>query len=243
MGGAKCARFPEAGSPLGGSDVSEFEEAVGPDRRTFLKRLVVGAAFAAPVVSSFTMSGVKSIFASTPRSTTMLGNSNTTIPPVATPNFPTEVGLCYTVPEKDPIDYPVTDFDGTVKIRLTGLAGALPPGTTICIYRANLTALNSVVPAGQTPVSGYSVVWNGLFGALPPDALSLLTLTVTDPSVVAGGPIFLLDKVTGTTPVAAGTATAGSWTVTFTDDPPFVVTKGTAATPATAVTKAADFTG
>lgn len=218
--------------------MSEFEEAIGPDRRTFLKRLVVGAAFAAPVVSSFTMSGVKSIFASTPGSTTMVTDGNT-MPPVATPNFPTEVGTCYTV-SSGPIDYTVTDFGGTVTIHLTGAAGALPDGTTVCIYRANLTALNSVVPAGQTPVSGYSVVWNGLFGSPPPNATSPLTLTVTDPSVTAGGPIFLLDKVTGTTPVASGTATAGSWTVTFTDDPPFVVTRGTAAA---AVTASPSFTG
>lgn len=220
--------------------MSEFEEAVGPDRRTFLKRLVVGAAFAAPVVSSFTMSGIKSVFASAPGSTTTVAAGNT-LPPVATPNFPTEVsgGTCYTV-TAGAIDYTVTDLGGTVTIHLTGAAGALPQDTTICIYRANLTALNSVVPAGQTPVSGYSVVWNGLFGGSPPNATSPLTLTVTDPSVVAGGPIFLLDKVTGTTPVATGTAVAGSWTVTFTDDPPFVVTRGTAAT---AVTSSPQFTG
>ena len=206
--------------------VSEFEEAVGPDRRTFLKRLVIGAAFAAPVVASFTMSGVQSVFASSPRSTTMTSNGNT-LPPVSPPNFPTEVGPCYTV-GRGAIDYPLTDLMGTVQIHLTGSAGALPVGTTVCIYRADLTALSSVVPAGQTPVSGYAVVWNSLTGGAPPDATSSLTLTVTDPSVVAGGPIFLLDKATGTNPTVAGTATAGSWTVSFTQDPPFVVTIGTA---------------
>lgn len=217
--------------------MSEFEKAVGPDRRTFLKRLVIGAAFAAPVVSSFTMSGVASVFASKPGSTTMLGDGNT-LPPTAPPNFPTEVsgGTCYTV-TAGAIDYTVTDFGGTVTIRLTGAAGALPEDTTICIYRANLTALNTVVPAGQTPVSGYAVVWNAVLGGTPPNAISPLTLTVTDPSVVAGGPVYLLDKVTGTNPVAAGTATAGSWTVSFTQDPPFVVTKGTA------VEKPISFTG
>ena len=220
--------------------MSEFEEAIGPDRRTFLKRLVLGAAFAAPVVSSFTMSGATSVFASSPRSTTLVTDGNT-LPPVATPNFPTEVsgGTCYTVPS-GAIDYTVTDLSGTVTIHLTGASGALPTGTTICIYRANLAALNSIVPAGQTPVSGYAVVWNAVLGGSPPNATSPLTLTVTDPSVVAGGPVFLLDKVTGTNPVAAGTATAGSWTVSFTQDPPFVATKGTAAT---AVSTTPAFTG
>jgi len=39
----------------------DLEKAVGPDRRTFIKRLVIGSAFAAPVVSSFTMSGVHAL--------------------------------------------------------------------------------------------------------------------------------------------------------------------------------------
>ncbi len=216
--------------------MSEFEEAIGPDRRTFLKRLVIGAAFAAPIVSSFTMSGAKSVFESAAGSTTMASDANT-IPPTATPNFPTEVGTCYTV-TAGPIDYTVND--GAVQIHLTGAAGALPDGTTVCIYRADLTALNSVVPAGQTPLSGYSVVWNSLTSDPPPDATSTLTLTVTDASIVAGSQIYLLDKVTGTTPVASGTAVAGSWSVTFTEDPPFVVTTSRAAT---AVTGTPSFTG
>lgn len=36
---------------------------VGTDRRQFVKRLLVGSAFATPVVSSFSMSGVNSVFA------------------------------------------------------------------------------------------------------------------------------------------------------------------------------------
>ena len=36
---------------------------VGHDRRRFLKRLVVGSAFAVPAVSSFSMSGVNTVFA------------------------------------------------------------------------------------------------------------------------------------------------------------------------------------
>ena len=36
---------------------------VGTDRRQFVKRLVIGSVFATPVVSSFSMSGVNSVFA------------------------------------------------------------------------------------------------------------------------------------------------------------------------------------
>ncbi|GMU79655.1 MAG: hypothetical protein AMXMBFR46_24450 [Acidimicrobiia bacterium] len=36
----------------------EIVERVGPDRRTFVRRMIVGTAFAVPVVSSVTMSGL-----------------------------------------------------------------------------------------------------------------------------------------------------------------------------------------
>ena len=48
-------------TPIG--DHSELADHVGPSRRTFIKRVAVGAAFAAPVVSSFSMSGVNAAFA------------------------------------------------------------------------------------------------------------------------------------------------------------------------------------
>ena len=41
----------------------ELLDHVGTDRRQFVKRLVIGSAFATPVVSSFSMSGVNSVFA------------------------------------------------------------------------------------------------------------------------------------------------------------------------------------
>jgi len=39
----------------------DVERAFEPDRRTFIKRLVIGTAFAAPVISSFTMAGVSAV--------------------------------------------------------------------------------------------------------------------------------------------------------------------------------------
>ena len=52
---------------------NEFDAAIGdldPDRRSFLKRVVIGTAFAAPVVASFSMSGVQAVYA---QSTTASG--------------------------------------------------------------------------------------------------------------------------------------------------------------------------
>lgn len=47
----------------------EFEAALDDadaGRRSFLKKLAVGSAFAAPVVSSFTMTGIRAAYAQTP---------------------------------------------------------------------------------------------------------------------------------------------------------------------------------
>jgi hypothetical protein len=47
-------------------DFERVAESVGDDRRAFLKKMAVGTAFAVPVVSSFSMSGVRAAFAQTP---------------------------------------------------------------------------------------------------------------------------------------------------------------------------------
>jgi hypothetical protein len=47
-------------------DLDRAAESVGDDRRAFLKKMVVGSAFAVPIVSSFSMAGVQAAFAQTP---------------------------------------------------------------------------------------------------------------------------------------------------------------------------------
>lgn len=54
----------------------EVEGAIGPDRRAFIKRLVIGTAFAVPVVSSFTMVGVQSVTGGE-RASAQITNPNT----------------------------------------------------------------------------------------------------------------------------------------------------------------------
>lgn len=46
-------------------DSSELFDQLPPSRRTFVKRVAIGAAFATPVVSSFSMSGINSVYAQT----------------------------------------------------------------------------------------------------------------------------------------------------------------------------------
>ncbi|HUC38153.1 MAG TPA: twin-arginine translocation signal domain-containing protein [Acidimicrobiales bacterium] len=52
----------------------EVAEHVGFDRRSFVKRVALGAAFAVPAVTSFSMSGVNSAYAQ-PTDGTNLTNS------------------------------------------------------------------------------------------------------------------------------------------------------------------------
>lgn len=49
----------------------DFESAIEPvseERRSFLKKLVMGGVFAAPTVASFTMTGIDAVYAQTPSS-------------------------------------------------------------------------------------------------------------------------------------------------------------------------------
>jgi len=47
-------------------------------RRTFLRRLAIGSAFAVPVVSSFSMAGIQAVSAHADQSNGSIGNCNST---------------------------------------------------------------------------------------------------------------------------------------------------------------------
>jgi hypothetical protein len=221
----------------------ELEGAVGPDRRTFVKRLVLGTVFAAPIVSSFTMSGVEAAFGSEPRSTALASNAN------QTPQYPKTV-QCFIVNANQPFDVtfqdlvpPVPNPPVTLRLQVPFAVfpqHVLPNNTTICVYRGDLNALQSVVGPGQTPVSAYSVKWDTPTQGNPPpfnntnphqNASGLITMTVTTADVNAGDPIYTVDSGL---PVSAGPpAAAGSWAVSFVTDPNFVVTRVALAPPTT----------
>ena len=48
-------------------DFDQALDGVDDSRRSFLKKMAVTSAFAVPVVSSFTMTGIKAVYAQTPR--------------------------------------------------------------------------------------------------------------------------------------------------------------------------------
>jgi hypothetical protein len=216
----------------------DLERALGPDRRTFVKRLVIGTAFAAPIVSSFTMTGVKAVFGATPGAVTAGLNCNTTQPP-APEGFPTEIA-CITL-DKTAVSNGVDESfpDGGVLLNLVIPPEALPPNTTVCIYRGDLASLASLFPADHPPLSAYAVVWEICEIPANPDALSPITLNVTGASgVEAGDPVYEIDKTSGD-PVATNTASGpGAWSASFTKDPGLVVTDAPASAASPVVAQA-----
>lgn len=85
--------------------------------------------------------------------------------------------------------------------------------------------MEASVATGNTPVVSFGVAWVTRSGAVP-SATSSITMTVTDPNIVAGDGIY---KVTSSGSLEhAGTAMeSGSVTLSFTSDPTFVTsTKG-----------------
>lgn len=205
----------------------DFEQAIGHDRRTFVKRLVIGSAFAAPVISSFTMSGVQAVFGNFSGPITGATNSNTSPTPPA--NY-TEELICGVMGKSD---LTIEADDGPVHITLLVPELAFPLGTIVCIYKGDLVALGNEVPSGETPSSAYGVAWNPLGDASIP-----LVMTVTGAPVNVGDPVYMFNKTTGV-PESVGTVLVpGTWVVNFTDDPGFVVTDVAAGAPSPVVAQA-----
>ncbi len=80
------------------------------DRRAFLKKLAIGTAFAAPVVSSFTMSGIHAAYAQTAATSSQVGagqTSTTAAAPTTTtttsPNQPVPSTTTTTSPNQPPV--------------------------------------------------------------------------------------------------------------------------------------------
>ncbi len=101
-------------------------------------------------------------------------------------------------------------------------AGALPANTTVSVYPVtNPALLEAQVPAGKSYVAAVAVSWQAPDGSTP-TATTPITLTITDPSIVAGDTVY---EVTSSGLRAVGTATVnGKITITFSIDPVLLVT-------------------
>jgi hypothetical protein len=205
-------------------DTEALNEAVGPDRRTFVKRLVATTAFAAPVVSSFTMSGIEAVFGTKVGATTLMGNTNS-----AGPKYPTMVATGNTSTLNG---LGLFGSSGPTSMTLGVPKGAIPANTVVNVFTGSPSNFTALLPAGYTPKSAFAVAWTG------PNASHPVGLVVSDPAVGPGDQIFLISNNTATSfPGALGT---GIWAVLFTQDPSFVVaTPPPAPTPSSGGTTAA----
>ncbi len=59
-------------------DVERVISEAAYGRRTFLRRLAIGSAFAVPVVSSFSMAGIQAVSAQADQNNGLIGNCNST---------------------------------------------------------------------------------------------------------------------------------------------------------------------
>jgi hypothetical protein len=101
-------------------------------------------------------------------------------------------------------------------------AGALPSGTIVSTYPiTDSTDLSARVPSGQSYVLAMGVTWQTPSGTAP-TATSPITLTISDPTIITGDTIYI-ETTSGLTPVGVATED-GTVTVTFENDPAFLVT-------------------
>jgi hypothetical protein len=119
----------------------------------------------------------------------------------------------------------VSETSGGASETITVPECALPSGTTVSAYPViNTAPLVAQVPAGSSYVLSFAVTWEAPNGTSP-TATAPITMTITDPSIVAGDTIY---ELTSTGLVAVGTATAnGTVTITFSSDPIFLVSHTT----------------
>jgi len=100
-------------------------------------------------------------------------------------------------------------------------ASSLPAGTTVSLYPVTTaSAASSQLPSGSTYVTSVAVSWQTAGGSSPA-AGSPLTMTVSDPSIVAGDVVY---AVTSSGLQQVGVATVNDMvTVNFVNDPVFIV--------------------
>lgn len=131
-------------------------------------------------------------------------------------------GTVTTVTTSDTAPVTITGSADGVATSISIPAGALPSGTTVSTYPiANSTDLSAQVPSGQSYVVALGVTWETPSGTVPA-ATSPISLTISAPSIVAGDTIYI-DSSSGLTPIGVATEN-GSVTVTFENDPAFLVT-------------------
>ncbi len=200
-------------------DIEPLGEALGPDRRTFVKRMVVGGVFAAPIVSSFTMAGVSSVFGGSAGATVAAANTD-----AAPTGFTSVLAIGNVTPQGQLVPTAFNDNSTTpmmVGNVVSGPNTIFPTSSParVVVYRANSGYLADQLATGYSYLYGVAVVWQG------PDAQSPgLTLQLFHESFQDGDEVFLVNP-DGTLSPYGATVTDNHVTITFTQDPGFVIAR------------------
>lgn len=141
--------------------------------------------------------------------------------------YPSKVGQDQVVAD-DSQSNTFTYTDGSTTIKLNFPPQSLLSGTHVSVYRANSTYWNgSLSSSSQGFVDGYAAAWTGSGSSTGSNAGGLVTMVVVDPSVKT------TDTLYRATTTGIGTRTGvianGAWTVSFTEDPGFVMAQAAAA--------------
>ena len=115
----------------------------------------------------------------------------------------------------------VSGKSGTSSATVTVPAGALPTGTSVSLYPVTPPP---PPPGVQGFVLGFGVSWTGQTNT---NANTPVTMTVTDPNIAAGDVVYELDSTGKAVPLPPGSYTVDpvnhTVTLTFTQDPSFLV--------------------
>ena len=110
---------------------------------------------------------------------------------------------------------------GSTSAALTAPAGALPAGTTLNLFPLSTSyPSSSVLPQGSTFVAGFAVNWTTP-GGQSPNSSAPLSVVLTDSSIHVGDVVYMV--VNGQTQIVGTATVAGSVSVTFQEDPIFLL--------------------
>ena len=135
--------------------------------------------------------------------------------PLSSYGAPTSVSTSCSVPTT------LTQSAGSESVTVEVPTDTLPCPTMVSVYPIiNTATLVAQIPTDQSYVVSLAVSWRTQGGSIP-TATSPLTMTITDPNIVAGDTIY---EVTAAGLKVVGTAAKnGTATVTFSSDPTFVI--------------------
>lgn len=167
--------------------------------------------------SAYTNNAPASCFPGKVGSDQVVTNGPTLVPAVLQPRIPGPQTFRFT--------------DGSVVVTVTVPPGALPGGTLLSLYRGDPACWNGVLStttsSSRTFVDGYAVGW-AFSGTTSFSASASLTIQVSDSNAVSGNPVYKANR-SGLDSTSTTTAGSQSWSVSFTDDPGFVLAQAAAA--------------